>query len=37
MVPVWIAWLSLFASGLLAVVLSLQVAGFSRWRIIGYY
>ena len=37
MVPVWIAWLSLFASGLLAVVLPLQVAGFSRWRLTGYY
>jgi len=37
MVPVWIAWLSLFASGLLAVVLPLQVAGFSTWRLTGYY
>jgi len=37
MVPVWIAWLSLFASGLLAVVLPLQIAGFSTWRITGYY
>jgi hypothetical protein len=37
MVPVWIAGLSLFASGLLALVLPLQVAGFSTWRITGYY
>ena len=37
MVPVWIAWLSLFASGLLAVVLPLQVVGISTGPLTGYY
>lgn len=37
MVPAWIAWLSLFASGLLAVLLPLQVAGFSTGPLTGYY
>ena len=37
MVPVSIAWLGLFASGLLAVVLPLQLAGFSTGPLTGYY
>ena len=37
MVPVSIAWLSLFASGLLAVVLPLQVADFPTGPLTGYY
>ena len=37
MVPVWIASLSLVASGLLAVVLPLQVAGFPTGPLTGYY
>lgn len=36
MVPVSIAWLGLFASGLLAVVLPLQLAGFSTGPLTGY-
>jgi len=37
MVPVSIAWLGVFASGLLAVVLPLQLAGFSTGPLTGYY
>jgi hypothetical protein len=37
MVPVSIAWLSLFASGLLAVVLPLQLAGVPTGLLSGYY
>ncbi|SRR6266550_6325932 len=37
MVPVWIAWLGVLASGLLAVVLPLQLAGFSTGPLTGYY
>jgi hypothetical protein len=37
MVPVSIAWLGLFATGLLAVRLPLQVAGFSTGPLTGYY
>lgn len=36
MVPVSIAWLGLFASGLLAVLLPLQLAGFSTGPLHGY-
>src|SRR5712692_8281922 len=37
MVPVSIAWLGVFASGLLALVLPLQLAGFSTRPLSGYY
>src|SRR5450631_4128962 len=37
MVPVSIAWLGVFASGLLAVTLPLQIAGFSTEPLTGYY
>ena len=37
MVPVSIAWLGVFASGLLTVVLPLQLAGFSTGPLTGYY
>src|SRR6266850_2016095 len=37
MVPVLIAWLGVFASGLLAVVLPLQLAGFSTGPLTGFY
>jgi hypothetical protein len=37
MVPVSIAWLGVFASGLLVVVLPLQLAGFSTGQLTGYY
>jgi len=37
MVPVSIAWLGVFASGLLAVLLPLQLAGFSTGPLSGYY
>ncbi len=37
MVPVSIAWLGVFASGLLVVVLPLQLAGFSTGPVTGYY
>jgi hypothetical protein len=37
MVPVPITWLGVFASGLLAVVLPLQLAGFSTGPLTGYY
>jgi hypothetical protein len=37
MVPVSIAWMGLLASGLLAVVLPLQVAGIPTGPLIGYY
>ncbi len=37
MVPVSIAWLGVFASGLLAVTLPLQLAGFSTGSLTGYY
>jgi hypothetical protein len=37
MVPVSIAWLGVFASGLLVVVLPLQLAGFSTGPLTGYY
>ena len=37
MVPVSIAWLGVFASGLLVVVLPVQLAGFSTGPLIGYY
>jgi hypothetical protein len=37
MVPVSIAWLGVFASALLVVVLPLQVAGFSTGPLSGYY
>ncbi len=37
MVPVSIAWLGVLASGLLAVVLPLQLAGFSTAPLTGYY
>jgi hypothetical protein len=37
MVPVSIAWMGVFASGLLAVVLPLQLAGFSTGPVTGYY
>ncbi len=37
MVPVSIAWLGVFASGLLAVVLPLQLAGFPTGPLAGYY
>jgi hypothetical protein len=37
MVPVSIAWLGVFASGLLVVVLPLQLAGFSAGPLTGYY
>jgi hypothetical protein len=37
MVPVSIAWLGVFASGLLAVALPLQVAGFPTGALTGYY
>jgi hypothetical protein len=37
MVPVSIAWLGMFASGLLVVVLPLQLAGFSTGPLTGYY
>jgi len=37
MVPVSIAWLGVFASGLLAVVLPLQLAGFPTGPLTGYY
>ncbi|MEA2163272.1 MAG: hypothetical protein QOK37_1399 [Thermoanaerobaculia bacterium] len=37
MVPVLIAWLGVFASGLLAVTLPLQLAGFSTGPLTGYY
>jgi hypothetical protein len=37
MVPVSIAWLGVFASGVLAVVLPLQLAGFSTGPLTGYY
>ena len=37
MVPVSIAWLGVFASGLLAVALPLQLAGFSTGPLTGYY
>jgi hypothetical protein len=36
MVPVSIAWLGVFASGLLAVTLPLQLAGFSTGPLTGY-
>jgi uncharacterized protein DUF4386 len=37
MVPVSIAWLGVFASGLLVVVLPLQLAGFNTGPLTGYY
>jgi hypothetical protein len=37
MVPVSIAWLGVFASGLLVVVLPLQLAGFSAAPLTRYY
>jgi hypothetical protein len=37
MVPVSIAWLGVFALGLLVVVLPLQLAGFSTGSLTGYY
>jgi hypothetical protein len=37
MVPVSIAWLGVFATGLLAVVLPLQLAGFPTGPLTGYY
>jgi hypothetical protein len=37
LVPVSIAWLGVFASGLLAVTLPLQLAGFSTGPLTGYY
>jgi len=37
MVPVSIAWLGVFASGLLAITLPLQIAGFSTGPLTGYY
>jgi hypothetical protein len=37
MVPLSIAWLGVFASGLLAVGLPLQLAGFSTGPVTGYY
>jgi hypothetical protein len=37
MVPLAIAWLGVFASGLLVVVLPLQLAGFSTGPLSGYY
>ena len=37
MVPVSIAWLGVFATGLLAVILPLQLAGFSTGPLTGYY
>src|SRR5437660_1046531 len=37
MVPVSIAWLGVFASGLLAVALPLQLAGFPTGPLKGYY
>ena len=37
MVPASIAWLGVFASGLLVVVLPLQLAGFSTGPVTGYY
>jgi len=37
MVPISIAWLGVFASGLLVVVLPLQLAGFSTGPLTGYY
>jgi hypothetical protein len=37
MVPALIAWLGVFASGLLAVLLPLQLAGFSTGPLTGYY
>ena len=37
MVPVSIAWLGVFASGLLVVLLPLQLAGFSTGPLTGYY
>ena len=37
MVPVSIAWLGVLASGLLVVVLPLQLAGFSTGPLTGYY
>jgi hypothetical protein len=37
MVPVSIAWLGVFASGLLMVVLPLQLAGFSTGPLTGYH
>jgi len=37
MIPVSIAWLGVFASGLLVVVLPLQLAGFSTGPLTGYY
>jgi hypothetical protein len=37
MVPVSIAWLGVFASGLLAVTLPLQIADFSTGPLTGYY
>ncbi|HVT03828.1 MAG TPA: DUF4386 domain-containing protein [Thermoanaerobaculia bacterium] len=37
MVPVSIAWLGVLASGLLAVILPLQLAGFSTGPLTGYY
>ena len=36
-VPVSIAWMGVLASGLLIVVLPLQLAGFSTGPLIGYY
>lgn len=36
MVPAWIAWLGVFASGLLAVALPLQLAGFPTGPLSGY-
>jgi hypothetical protein len=37
MVPVAIAWMGVFASGLLAVALPLQLAGFPTGPLTGYY
>ena len=37
MVPVSIAWLGVFASGLLVVVLPVQLAGLSTGPLTGYY
>src|SRR5438552_7224237 len=37
MVPVSIAWLGVFASGLLTVALPLQLAGFPTGPLTGYY
>jgi hypothetical protein len=37
MVPVSIAWMGVFASGLLAVALPLQLAGFPTGPLTGYY